>query len=112
MNTMIYRIVNLTVGISILFTVIGSFFYANFKLVLASLALGTLTSLLSFFMIVISTKQLSYQRGLLFYFLRFGINGLALVFGFYCHLPIGFVILGLFTHKLAVIIYGLYFKEV
>lgn len=112
MNKMIQRITFLTIGISFVIMLLSALIVKDITTIIASVAFGTITSLFSFFLIVVSTSKLARNRSIMFYFLRFILNGIAIALGFKLNLIVGLVILGLFTHKIAIIIYGFYFKEV
>lgn len=108
---MVYKISFITLVVSaILFGI--ALFFENIYISFFSVLLSTFTSLMSFYLIVYSTGNVSkmVSNSYAYYILRLIINGLALVIGLFLKLNLVLLILGLFTHKIAIIIYGVCFK--
>lgn len=110
-RAMVYKITMITILISCLLFGISLFFEEWFKGLLTIL-LSMATSLISFYLIVYSTKDMNkiISNSYTYYIFRLIINGLALVVGLYFKLNLVLLILGLFSHKIAVMIYGIVLK--
>lgn len=108
---MVYQISAITLVVSLILFVIALFF-ENIFISFFSILLSTVASLISFYLIVYSTANVSkmVSNSYTYYILRLIINGLSLVIGLFLKLNLVLLILGLFTHKIAIVIYGVCFK--
>lgn len=109
---MVKDVTKLTIVIAILLLLV-SLFFEKLNVAIASVALTTVISLINFNIIVYSTLDLHkiVTKSYLYYILRLILAGIALVIGLYFKLNLVLLLLGLFTNKVAIVIYGILNKE-